>query len=167
MNLFVTDPLPGISAIDLDDRRVVKMVLETAQLLSTAVHLGMMEKKSDDDNGYVYRATHKHHPVTKWVVADPHHIGWTYLYFVAILNEFEIRFKKRHASKYIFYRLSPPDTSKCRPTEFCNCTPFPELPPFAAYRQTLRHKWHEDKFSPTWRVRGEPSWRYPTSPSAK
>lgn len=34
MNIFITDPAPTVSAIALDNRRLVKMVLETAQLLS-------------------------------------------------------------------------------------------------------------------------------------
>ena len=37
MNIFVTSPLPSVSAGVLDDRRLVNMVLETAQLLSGAV----------------------------------------------------------------------------------------------------------------------------------
>ena len=36
MNLFTTSANPTISAIDLPDKLVVKMILETAQLLSTA-----------------------------------------------------------------------------------------------------------------------------------
>lgn len=37
MNIFVVDEDPAICAEYLDDKRVVKMVLETAQMLSTAL----------------------------------------------------------------------------------------------------------------------------------
>lgn len=39
MNIFVTSNYPKISAQALDNKRVVKMVLETAQLLSTAIFI--------------------------------------------------------------------------------------------------------------------------------
>jgi len=37
MNIFISDLSPIVSAQNLDNKRVVKMVLETAQLLSTAI----------------------------------------------------------------------------------------------------------------------------------
>lgn len=39
MNIFATDISPVACAKALNDKRVVKMVLETAQMLSTAVHM--------------------------------------------------------------------------------------------------------------------------------
>lgn len=39
MNIFATDVSPVACAKALDDKRVVKMVLETAQMLSTAMHM--------------------------------------------------------------------------------------------------------------------------------
>jgi hypothetical protein len=39
MNIFVTSLCPRISAQVLDNKRVVKMVLETAQLLSAAIFI--------------------------------------------------------------------------------------------------------------------------------
>ncbi|AXN53721.1 hypothetical protein SPS_10 [Sphingomonas phage Scott] len=39
MNIFMTSPDPKACALVMDDRRLIKMVLETAQLLSTAFRL--------------------------------------------------------------------------------------------------------------------------------
>lgn len=38
MNIFATDPCPIKSAQFLDDKRVIKMILESAQMLCTALH---------------------------------------------------------------------------------------------------------------------------------
>lgn len=154
MNLFASDPSPILSAQYLDDKRVVKMVLETAQLLSTAVHFGMIFA-----DGEVYRPAYANHPVALWVREHPAHIGWTYMHLQALLSEYEERFRKRHASHVIAKRLMLPETFECVPPTFCNCTPYPELPVHGAYRHTLRVKWINDKRPPTWRVRGTPLWK--------
>lgn len=52
MNIFVTDTCPTISAINLPDILVRKMIVETAQLLSGA-HILL------DDNKVAYKLTHK------------------------------------------------------------------------------------------------------------
>ena len=50
MNIFVVDTYPVLAARALCDRHVVKMVLETAQILSTI-------------SGGPYRPTHQNHPL--------------------------------------------------------------------------------------------------------
>jgi hypothetical protein len=47
MNIFVTSDCPKLSAQALDNKRVVKMVLETAQLLSTAIFINNNDIKYD------------------------------------------------------------------------------------------------------------------------
>lgn len=154
MNLFATDPCPARSALALDDRRLVKMVLETAQLLSTAAHEGALLHVGD-----LYKPTHLNHPVSKWVRADARNIDWTYRHFVSLLDEYEERFSRPHASGVIARRLILPNVLADAPEAFCNCTPYPELPVHGAYRQTLRAKWNSDVRPPTWRHRGQPPWR--------
>jgi len=61
MNIFVTDPSFYKSAIALDDRRLIKMILETAQLLSGAVRL-----KSVFVPSILYKLTHENHPCAIW-----------------------------------------------------------------------------------------------------
>jgi len=62
MNLFVPSPEIRPSVEALDDKRVVKMVLETAQLLSTAIRILDPETTLP-----IYKMTHKNHPVSVWV----------------------------------------------------------------------------------------------------
>ena len=64
MNIFVTNDCPIISAQALDNKRVVKMVLETAQLLSTAIFIN-----SNVAYDNIYKATHIKHPCTIWAAS--------------------------------------------------------------------------------------------------
>ena len=81
MNIFYVDPDPGTAAQCLVDKHVVKMILESAQLLSTAHRLldGIeFEGKSKsgrkarrwllpDSRDYtMYAATHINHPSAVW-----------------------------------------------------------------------------------------------------
>ena len=60
MNLFYLHRDPVEAARMQCDRHVVKMILETAQMLSTA-HIEL------DGIQVAYKATHKNHPSTVWV----------------------------------------------------------------------------------------------------
>ena len=55
MNFFYLDDCPRRAAENMCDQHVVKMILETAQLLSTA-HVEL------DGDQVAYKATHKNHP---------------------------------------------------------------------------------------------------------
>ena len=61
MNIFVTSNCPKLSAQALDNKRVVKMVLENAQLLSTAIFIN-----SDIIYNRLYKPTHLKHLCTIW-----------------------------------------------------------------------------------------------------
>lgn len=155
MNLFASDPCPALSAQALDDKRVVKMALETAQLLSTAVHHGMVFA-----NAEVYQPAYVNHPVTVWVRSSPEAFIWTFQHFHWLLDEYRLRFNRQHACERILKALVTPAgilSERVTPA-FCNCTPYPELPVHGAYRHTLRVKWNNDKRPPTWRIRGAPIW---------
>ena len=62
MNIFVVDHDPFVAAKMLCDKHVVKMILETAQLLSTAHHLTGSPLACK-----LYKMTHKNHPSAVWV----------------------------------------------------------------------------------------------------
>jgi len=70
MNIFVTSNCPKLSAQALDNKRVVKMVLETAQLLSTAIFIN---STITYDN--LYKPTHVKHPCTNLGSIKPRKLG--------------------------------------------------------------------------------------------
>ena len=156
MNLFVTDSCPGRSALALDDRRLVKAVLETAQLLSTVL-------------GGPYRPTHRNHPVTRWVAGAGANAAWTYAHFLALCVEYSARFRRTHACEALAAgfgaALAPADGP---PADFQNsarnatlgldCT---DRPVPLSYRGYLAAKWRLDQAAgrpPKWTGRQPPEW---------
>lgn len=116
MNIFVLSETPGKAAIQHCDKHVVKMILEYAQLLSTAHRVldgtEQIEQRyiksgrrmdqfrnvktwkladSHKDEG-LYRATHINHPCAKWVREDGHNYNWTWELLRALCNEYYYRY---------------------------------------------------------------------------
>lgn len=158
MNIFAISPDPKQCAQALDDRRLVKMVLETAQLLSAAARTQPHLAPAMTEAEQLYRATHLNHPVTLWVASSRSNFTWTRHLLEELLREYTHRYGKSHASERIARLLGPPDADPPPPHSWCNCTPNPDLSVFAAYRATLRQKWAADTCPPTWRNRGAPIW---------
>ena len=90
MNIFVLSEDPVQAAQWQCDKHVVKMIIESAQMLSSAVvrHGGEC----------IYKPTHKHHPCTIWAGDSHENWSWLYRHFVALSLEYEARYKKQHLS---------------------------------------------------------------------
>ena len=93
MNIFYLDPDPRIAAKYHCDKHVVKMILESGQMLSTAHRV---VDKSDDD--ILYRESYKNHPSTKWVRTNFYHYTWLWSLFNSLGQEFESRYNKSHTT---------------------------------------------------------------------
>lgn len=118
MNLFVLDLDPKLAAQAHCDKHVVKMVLETAQLLSTA-HAHFGEAVYDEAlNSFViqglraYKPTHKNHPCAVWVRETAGNYRWALALLEALLSEYQLRYgdsaKKRHKTWEILPALQNP-----------------------------------------------------------
>ena len=142
MNIFYTSPDPVEFAEYLDDKRVVKMVLETAQLLSTARCLS--------GHASTYKPTHRNHPCAVWVRTSAANYAWTYRHFRALLAEYTKRFSKTHACERLLSELRYCKLPEAGFTEPVNCTPHKELSTIEAYKITLAEKWANDKLTPRW-----------------
>ena len=92
MNIFAVDKDPRIAAEMLCDKHVVKMILESAQILST-VH---RQYGSDDD--ILYKATHTKHPSTVWAGKCRENYAWLYQHFKSLADEYTFRYDKQHLS---------------------------------------------------------------------
>ena len=99
MNIFVTSECPVECAQVLPDKLVVKMPLESAQMLAVAFGqrhgngFGTLPKK--DGTPYSDKA-HAHHPCTQWVRRSPTHLTWLIEHGLALCAEYTIRFGKVH-----------------------------------------------------------------------
>ena len=89
MNIFYLSRDPVEAAQVQCDRHVVKMILETAQLLSTA-HVEL------DGEQVAYKATHRNHPSAVWVRSSLDHYEWTVYHLEALGREYERRYSKVH-----------------------------------------------------------------------
>ena len=89
MNLFYLHRDPYKAARMQCDRHVVKMILETAQMLSTA-HVEL------DGRQVAYKATHKNHPSTVWVRSAARHYRWAHQHMMELGREYTRRYGKVH-----------------------------------------------------------------------
>jgi hypothetical protein len=114
---------------------VVKMVLESCQLLSTVHHL--------HGSAGPYKINHEKHPSTIWAAQSRENYAWLWDHFQALSEEYTRRYHKTHASAIHleFLRDAPEsvpslgliDPPQCMPDEF-------KLPgdPVEAYRRYYR-----------------------------
>jgi len=105
MNIFFLDYSPDVCAQSMVDSHVVKMVLETAQLLSTAHRIIGSQFAND-----VYKPTHVNHPSAVWARARRGNYAWLLEHFNCLAAEFTHRFGKEHKSfndMFMYLDLNP------------------------------------------------------------
>ena len=120
MNIFVLDKNPRKAAQMHCDKHCVKMILETAQMLSTAHHV-----YNTPEVDKVYKQAHLNHPCTKWVRASKANYRWAVDLYLELLKEFKIRRNKTHKSGTLcnsFFEI-PSDMPDI------GLTPFPQAMP--------------------------------------
>lgn len=123
MNIFAVDNCPIVSAQSLVDKHVVKMILETCQLLSTAHRLidgiqytdktktGRNVKRwrlPDARDQILYSATHISHPSAVWCRTTNNNYNWLYAHLTALLDEYTYRYGKIHKCEFLRGPLSVP-----------------------------------------------------------
>jgi hypothetical protein len=91
MNIFYLSTDPEKAAKYMYNKHVVKMILESAQLLCTAHII------SDGENANVpYKATHKNHPSAIWARESISNYVWLYDHMMALGEEYTRRYGKKH-----------------------------------------------------------------------
>lgn len=105
MNIFFLDRDLKKCAEFHNNKHVVKMVTESAQLLSNAIN----HYSPDHKNEFVYRSTHMHHPCTKWVIKSLSHWLWLYDLTMYLGEEYTYRYGKDHLAHYKAKRFMVPD----------------------------------------------------------
>ena len=96
MNIFVLDYDPKSCAQMHCDKHVVKMILETAQLLCGVHH--MTEKVTD---GVPYKLSHKNHPCSIWARECVENYVWLCDLGLELCEEYTYRYGKKHKSQEI------------------------------------------------------------------
>lgn len=91
MNIFVLDTDPNLAAKYHCDKHVVKMVLETAQLLCSAYPEGEAP----------YKRTHYNHPCAKWARETSGNYFWLAALGHSLSREYTHRYGKYHKSSRV------------------------------------------------------------------
>ena len=94
MNIFAIDHDPILSA-NLPDKLVVKMVLETAQLLSTVLQF------YGANFPWLYNKTHINHPCSIWARRTCTNFEWLCNHGLALSDQYTKRYEKIHKSSII------------------------------------------------------------------
>jgi hypothetical protein len=96
MNIFVLDPSPILAARAQHDRHVVKMILESCQMLSGAAQHSECKRLQflldDFERELLYKPTHTNHPASKWVRESLHNFVWLTIHLDELLREYHRRF---------------------------------------------------------------------------
>lgn len=103
MNVFYTNGNPHIAANELCNVHQVKMILEYAQLLSTAHHVidGL-------NRGDIYKVSHVNHPSALWVRSSRQHYEWLYKALRQLHKLFSDRTLCNHAGLPVAIALKAP-----------------------------------------------------------
>jgi len=121
MNIFYLHQSPRECAEQHNDKHVVKMILEYAQLLSTAhrildgtpsVILSNKGRRKtvhtlpDHRDVLLYSATHANHPSAIWARQSDKNYDWLFSLFQELMSEYTYRYGKVHASSRLEIALS-------------------------------------------------------------
>jgi len=99
MNIFVLDEDPAQAARYLDDVRLPKMCVESAQMMASALrrHGVTDEQMPLTKKGTPYKGGYKHHPCTVWAGDSRCNFVWLALHAIEQCKEYTRRFGKEHA----------------------------------------------------------------------
>ena len=95
MNLFYLDICPDKAARLQYNKHVVKMILESAQMLCTAHHC---YGDKDQVENVPYKQAHLNHPSTIWTRRSKSTYMWLYNHMIALGDEYKKRYGKTHLS---------------------------------------------------------------------
>lgn len=154
MNIFALSIDPFQAASMQCDKHVVKMTLESAQILSTVMHL--------EGNSALapYRSTHVKHPAVTWS-KEPNNRWWLFWHFCGLLTEYTYRYNKVHACMKHKDALRP--TFNCTksdftPADFVQCMPDVYKVPGDAISAYRAYYIGEKSRFARWKHGNQPSW---------
>lgn len=91
MNIFYLDTDPLQAAAYHCDKHVVKMIVETSQIISTVFHRYGLHKR------WMMKPCYFHRPCTVWAGDSAQNLFWTICLGVELTKEYTIRYGKDHS----------------------------------------------------------------------
>ena len=92
MNIFYLHRDPKKAARYQYNKHVVKMILESAQMLCTAHH------HYDENTDVPYKKAHYNHPSTIWTRQNSRNYYWLFHHMLELGNEYTKRYGREHLS---------------------------------------------------------------------
>ena len=115
MNIFYIDPSPIKAARMMSQKHVIKMILESGQLLSSAHYL--RDQRSD-----LYRPAFLNHPCTIWTAENSANYTWLYQHFKELATIYYERSGRQHKTwsdlgeRLAHLPIHIPDATEMTPT---------------------------------------------------
>ena len=159
MNIFYFYDCPEKSAQAQPDKMLVKMPLETAQMLCTAHRI--LDGDEYADKVGLYKTAYKNHPCTIWARQTSENYLWLYHHFISLCDEYKYRYGKEHLSytklKEALKTLPKNIEIKAVKTKLAQAMPdkYKNDNPIVAYRNYCineKHyaKWEKGRAKPDW-----------------
>lgn len=176
MNIFATSSCPIESAQALADKHVVKMIVESAQILSTVLITAWGFPPGGSVRGVaLYRPTHAARPCVVWAGKSWANMYWVARHGVALCTEYSARYStekvlKRHKSLDLLLAIKDfieigraAEYLERPPLDMALAMPdhFKRDDPHMAYKLYLRAKyqtWADEGHPPRWTKREPPVW---------
>ena len=159
MNIFVTHPDPHVSAKVLPDKHVVKMPLETCQMLSIVFSHWYYDwgddlvKKKDGEPFKTQKGAFRNDPCTQWAAESIFNTAWLIQHGCALSDEYTHRYDKIHGcanalfeAKKTFHKFAGEViTCYCMVESFTRAMPDEykhdtSIDTFTAYKNYIRSK---------------------------
>jgi len=90
MNIFAVNDDPRLAALQLPDKLIPKMIVESAQMLSTAHRV--LDGDTGADAKGLYKKAYENHPSTIWVRQDAMNYWWLWMHALTLCQEYRWRF---------------------------------------------------------------------------
>lgn len=156
MNIFVLDENPQVAAKMHNDKHVVKMILESAQLLCGVHHMSNQSSTVEAP----YKLSHKNHPCSIWARECTENYIWLCDLGLSLCEEYTYRYGKRHKSQDVIEWCL---VNKPSLKDNGDITPFALAMPDECKTKTavesyrLYYLTHKRDIS-TWKERKKPEW---------
>lgn len=125
MNIFYLDNDPQRAAQYHCDKHVSKMIVESAQMLSTAHHL---LDNSQLAKSCLYKAAYPNHPSTVWVRQSIHNYRWLVTMAAELCCVYTLRYSRIHKTEAVIDNLHAFEP-KCAAFRAAAFTPPPQCMP--------------------------------------
>ena len=111
MNIFAVNSDPRLAALELPDKLVPKMIVESAQMLSTAHRV--LDGDAIADTKGLYQKAYENHPSCVWVREDALNYWWLWMHALTLCEEYKWRFSvdgnlKSHKTVPVIHALQEP-----------------------------------------------------------